>query len=245
MFTNNRSTETQSYFSSASYSTGLKKHFSSVYSYMSSALAVTGLVAYAASKSMTLMQLMFANPFMMLVFMFLPIGLSYYMASRVQSLSLSGMGTCLMVYSGLIGLSLAPIFLIYTGVSIAKTFFIASSVFGLTSIYGYVTKKDLSSIGSFAIMGVIGILVVSIVNIFLKSSGLDFAISLIGLACFIVLAAWDTQKIKDIYLSAGSAAQQSEMMQKLGVLSALSLYMDFINIFLFLLRFLGERRNND
>ena len=244
MFTN-KNTNTQSYFSSASYNGGLKRHFSSVYSYMSSALAVTGLVAFAASKSMTLMQLFFSNPFMMLIFMFFPIGLSYYMTSRVQTLSLSGMGTCLMVYSGLIGLSLAPIFLIYTGVSIAKTFFIASSVFGITSIYGYVTKKDLSSIGSFAMMGVIGIFLIFMVNMLLKSSGLDFAISLIGLACFIVLAAWDTQKIKDIYLSAGSVAQQSEMMQKLGVLSALSLYMDFINIFIFFLRFMGERRNNN
>jgi FtsH-binding integral membrane protein len=240
----NKNVNTQSYFTSASYSVGLRNHFASVYSYMSSALAITGLVAFAASKSMTLMQLFYSNPMMMLIFAFLPIGLSIYMVSKVQTMSLSGLSTCLMIYSGMIGLSLAPIFLIYTHVSIAKTFFISASVFGIMSIYGYTTKKDLASMGSFAIMGVIGVFIASLVNLFFKSSGLDFVISIIGLGCFIVLAAWDTQKIKNIYLSAGSAAQESDMMKKLGVLSALSLYLDFINIFMFLLRFMGERRND-
>lgn len=241
----NKGTTAQSYFTSASYSAGLKKHFSNVYSYMSSALAITGLIAFVCSHSTALMNTFFTNPFLMFIFALLPIGLSYYMISRIQTMSLSGAATCLMLYSGLIGFSLAPIFLIYTHTSIAKTFFISASMFGLTSIYGYVTKKDLSSVGSFAIMAVIGILIASLVNLFFKSSGLDFVISIIGLIAFIVLAAWDTQKVKNIYLSAGSVAQESEMMQKLAVLSALSLYIDFIQIFVFLLRFMGERRNHN
>ena len=240
----NKNTNTQAYFTAASYSEGLRNHFASVYSYMSSALALTGLVSFTASRSTTLMQLFFSNPILMLIFAFLPLGLSIYMGARAQKMSLPALSGCLMVYSGLIGLSLAPIFLIYTSVSLAKTFFISSAVFGAMSIYGYTTKKDLTSIGSFAIMGVIGIVILSLVNLFLKSSGLDFVISIFGLACFIILAAWDTQKIKNIYLSAGVAARESEMMKKLGVLSALSLYLDFINIFMFLLRFLGERRND-
>jgi FtsH-binding integral membrane protein len=217
----------------------------SVYNYMSSALAVTGLISYMASKSTTLMQLLFSNPVLMLIFALAPIGLVFYMSSKMQSMTLSGLSACLMIYAGLLGISIAPIFLIYTGVSIAKTFFISASVFGLTSLYGYTTKKDLTSVGSFAIMGVIGILIASIVNIFLKSSGLDFFISIIGVILFTVLAAWDTQKIKDIYLSAPNNMRNSEMMSKLAVMSALSLYMDFLNIFLFLLRFFGERRGND
>jgi FtsH-binding integral membrane protein len=232
-----------SYFSSASYDAGLRSHFLSVYNYMSSALAVTGLVSFFASKSTTLLQLLFANPFLLLIFALLPVGLVFYMSTKVYSMSLSSLTTCLFVYSGLIGVSLAPVFIIYTGASIAKTFFISASVFGLTSLYGYTTKKDLTSFGSFLIMGVIGLLVASIVNIFLKSSGMDFIISLVGVAIFTGLAAWDTQRIKDIYLSAPYEARNSEMMQKLGIMSALSLYMDFIQIFLYLLRFFGERRS--
>jgi FtsH-binding integral membrane protein len=240
-----KETQQNSYFSSASYSAGLRSHFISVYNYMSVALAVTGLIAFGASQSAGLMQAMFRSPVLMLIFALMPIGLVFYMSAKMQTMSLTALSGCLMIYSGMIGLSIAPIFLIYTGASIAKTFFISASVFGLTSLYGYTTKKDLTSVGSFAIMGVIGILIASLVNIFLKSSGLDFFISIIGVIVFVVLAAWDTQKVKDIYLSAGSSVRNSEMMSKLAVMSALSLYMDFVQIFMFLLRFFGDRRNDN
>ena len=238
--------ETQnSTFASASYSAGLRSHFMSVYNYMSSALAVTGLVSYLASQSTTLIQLLFSNPMLMLVFALAPLGLIFYMGSKMQTMSLSSLSTCLMIYAGLLGISIAPIFLIYTGGSIAKTFFISASVFGLTSLYGYTTKRDLTSIGSFAMMGVIGSLSASIVNIFLKSTALDFFVSIIGVGLFTALAAWDTQKIKDIYFASPSGMKNSEMMSKLAVMSALSLYMDFLNIFLFLLRFFGDRKGNN
>jgi len=237
--------ETQnSTFASASYSAGLRSHFMLVYNYMSSALALTGIVSYCASQSSTLIQLLFSNPILMLLFAFAPMGLILYMGSKMQSMSLSSLVTCLMIYAGLVGISIAPIFLIYTGASIAKTFFISSSVFGLTSLYGYTTKKDLTSVGSFAMMGVIGILFASIVNIFLKSTALDFFVSILGVVLFTALAAWDTQKIKDIYFAAPSDVKNSEMMKKLATMSALSLYMDFLNIFLFLLRFFGDRKEN-
>ena len=239
-----KETAQNSYFKSASHTAGLRSHFLSVYNCMSAALTVTGLVSFGASKSTTLMQMMFSNPMMMLIFSLMPIGLVFYMSAKVPTMTLSGLTGCLMVYSGLIGIAIAPIFLIYTGVSIAKTFFISASVFGLTSLYGYTTKRDLTGIGSFMVMAVIGILIASIVNIFLKSSGLEFIISIIGVGAFTILAAYDTQKVKDIYLSADSQTRNSEMMSKLAVMSALSLYMDFINIFMFLLRFMGERRND-
>jgi FtsH-binding integral membrane protein len=142
-------------------------------------------------------------------------------------------------YAGLMGLSLATIFVVYTGASITRVFLITASTFGAMSLYGYSTKKDLTSFGSFLIMGLIGIMIASLVNIFLKSSGLDFAISLIGVFIFIGLTAYDTQRIKQTYYH---FAGNDEMVNKMAVIGALSLYMDFINLFIMLLRFFGERK---
>ena len=136
------------------------------------------------------------------------------------------------------GVSLSYLGLIYTGQSLARTFFICSSVFGVMSLYGYSTKKDLTSMGSFLVMGLIGLIVVSLINIFLQSAAVEFATSLIGVAIFMGLIAWDTQKLKTMYYNSGGG----EMGQKMAIMGAFSLYLDFINLFLYLLRFFGDRR---
>ena len=136
-------------------------------------------------------------------------------------------------------ISLASLALIYTGESIARTFFICASVFGGMSLYGYTTNRDLTSMGSFFIMGLLGLIIASLVNLFLKSSALYFATSLIGIAIFMGLIAWDTQKIKSMYFSSGGG----ELGQKMSIMAAFTLYLDFINLFLYLLRFFGNRRN--
>ncbi len=138
------------------------------------------------------------------------------------------------------GMSLSHLGIMYTGESIARTFFICASVFGGMSIYGYSTQKDLTSMGSFLIMGVMGLIAASVINIFLQSSAINFATSLIGVAVFMGLIAWDTQKLKNIYYSTGGG----ELGQKMSIVGALSLYMDFINLFLYMIRFFGNRRDN-
>ena len=147
---------------------------------------------------------------------------------------------CLWIFAGLMGLSMASIFVIYTSTSIARVFFISASVFGAMSLYGYTTKKDLTALGSFLIMGLFGLIIASVVNIFLKSSALEFGLSLIGVFLFIGLTAYDTQRIKQNYYQ---FAGNKEMVAKSAVMGALSLYMDFINLFMMLLRFFGDRRN--
>jgi hypothetical protein len=138
------------------------------------------------------------------------------------------------------GLSLSTLLVIYTGASVTRVFFITASVFGAMSLYGYTTKKDLTSMGSFMTMGLIGLISASLVNLFLKSSALDFALSILGVVIFIGLTAYDTQKIKQMYYQASGNA---EMATKMAVMGALNLYMDFINLFIMMLRFFGDRRN--
>jgi FtsH-binding integral membrane protein len=141
------------------------------------------------------------------------------------------------IYAALVGASLASVFMVYTDASIVKTFAVTAASFGALSLYGYTTKRDLSAMGSFLVMGLFGLIIASVVNIFLKSSALDFAVSAIGVLVFAGLTAWDTQKIKEMYLEADGF----EAMGKKAVMGALSLYMDFINLFLFLLRFMGNK----
>jgi FtsH-binding integral membrane protein len=143
-----------------------------------------------------------------------------------------------MLYAGLLGLALMSILVIYTGSSVARTFFISAASFGALSLYGYTTQRDLSPIGSFLIMGLFGLILAMIVNIFLKSTGLEFVISAVGVLIFAGLTAWDTQKIKEIY----SANDHGTVAVRYSVMGALTLYLDFINLFLFMLRFLGDRR---
>ena len=169
-----------------------------------------------------------------------PIAFVFMFSMGLARMNASMAKVLLWVFAGIMGLSLSSVFLIYTGGSIARVFFISASVFGAMSLYGYTTKKDLTTWGSFLMMGLLGIIIASVVNIFLKSSALEFAVSLIGVVIFVGLTAYDTQRIKGAYYSAGG---DSESVSKLAVMGALNLYMDFINLFLHMLRFFGDRRS--
>ena len=166
------------------------------------------------------------------------LGLVFFMSFRIQTLQPSTALMLFMVYAGLLGVMLSSVFLTYTDGSIARTFFISAASFGALSLYGYTTQRDLSPIGSFLTMGLFGLILAMLVNMFLKSSGLDFAISAIGVLIFAGLTAWDTQKIKEMY----SVNDDGTVAGRKAVMGALTLYLDFINLFLFLLRFLGDRR---
>jgi FtsH-binding integral membrane protein len=226
---------------------GLRAHMLRVYNYMASALALTGIVALFAANSPAFLSLLYqvenGNPvgvsgFGWLV-MFAPLGLVLWLSFGIQRMSLFTAQAVYWAYAALIGLSLSSIFLVYTGESIARTFFVTAGTFGAMSIYGYTTKRDLSGMGAFLIMGLIGLLLASLVNIFLQSSALSFATSVIGVLIFVGLTAYDTQKIKVMYYQMSG---QGEALAKAAVMGALSLYMDFINIFIYLLRFMGERK---
>lgn len=223
----------------ASYDSSLREYMVKIYQYMSIALAVSGAIAFFVSSSPTLVKTLFGTPIMWLV-MFAPLIFVFFFSYKLATISAETAKSFLWIYSALMGLSLATIFLAYTATSIARVFFITASTFGAMSIYGYTTKKDLSAVGSFLIMGLFGVIIASLINIFLKSSALEFAISIIGVFIFIGLTAYDTQKIKHNYYQ---FAGNSEMTNKLAVMGALNLYMDFINLFMMLLRFMGERRN--
>ncbi|MBN9055455.1 MAG: Bax inhibitor-1/YccA family protein, partial [Rhizobiales bacterium] len=160
-----------------------------------------------------------------------------FQCERRTTMSASAAQMTFWAFCAVMGLSLASVFLVFTGMSIARTFFIAATMFGATSLYGYVTKRDLPKFGSFLMMGLIGVIIASIVNIFLGSSALQFAVSVIGILVFVGLTAWDTQNIKEQY--AENIGQESQ--QKMAVFGALSLYLNFVNIFQLLLNFTGER----
>ena len=166
------------------------------------------------------------------------LGLVFFLSFRISSLQPSTALALFMLYAGLLGLMLSSVFMAYTGASITRTFFISAASFGALSLYGYSTQRDLSPIGSFLVMGLFGLILAMVVNIFLKSSGLDFAISAIGVLIFAGLTAWDTQRIKEMY----SVSDDGTVAGRKAVMGALTLYLDFINLFLFLLRFLGDRR---
>jgi uncharacterized protein len=215
---------------------GLRQHMLRVYNYMALGLVVTGIVAYVVGTTPALYVPIFQTPLKWVV-MLAPLAFVLFFSFKMESLSASTAQTLFWAFCAVMGLSLASIFLVFTGVSIARTFFIAATMFGATSLYGYTTKRDLSQFGSFLIMGLIGVVIASIVNIFLGSTALQFAISVIGILVFVGLTAWDTQSIKEQY---GSAMGREET-QKLAVFGAFSLYLNFVNIFQLLLNFTGER----
>lgn len=236
---NSKSSFASSASRTATFDSALRDYMVKVYQHMSIALVISGLVAFLVSSSPQLMQAIFGTPLAYVV-MFAPLVFVIFFGFKLNSMSSEKARGYLYFYAGLMGLSLATIFVVYTGASITRVFLITASTFGAMSLYGYSTKKDLTSFGSFLIMGLIGIMIASLVNIFLKSSGLDFAISLIGVFIFIGLTAYDTQRIKQTYYHfAGNA----EMTSKMAIMGALNLYMDFINLFIMLLRFMGERRS--
>ena len=215
---------------------GLRQHMLRVYNYMGLGLVMTGLVAFIVGTTPALYVPIFSTPLKWFV-MLAPLAFVLFFSFRMESMSASGAQTLFWAFCAVMGLSLASIFLVFTGTSIARTFFIAAAMFGATSLYGYTTKRDLSQFGSFLIMGLIGVVIASLVNLFLASSALQFVISVIGIVVFVGLTAWDTQSIKEQYAENFDA----ESTQKLAVFGAFSLYLNFINIFQLLLTFTGQR----
>ena len=216
---------------------GLRQYMLKVYNYMASGVALTGVVAALTVKSDTLMQLVFGTPLRWVIFL-APLGLVFFLSARMHKMSASAAQTTFWIFAGLMGLSLASIFAVYTNTSIARVFFISAGTFAAMSLYGYTTNRDLSGWGSFLFMGLIGIVIASIVNIFLVSSALHFAISVIGVLVFVGLTAYDTQSIKNMY----SEADHAEIHGKKAIMGALRLYLDFINLFIMLLHLFGQRR---
>jgi len=216
---------------------GLRDYMLRIYNYMASGLALTGAIAYMGFRSRIYEQI--AGTPLMWVVMLAPLGVVFYLSARINAMSFATAQTWFWVYAGLVGLSLSSIFMIYSGASITRVFFITAGMFGAMSIYGYTTKKDLTSMGSFLFMGLIGVILASVVNIFLASAALHFAISVIGVLVFVGLTAYDTQKIKEIYF----AGDGHEVMGKKSIMGALTLYLDFLNLFLMMLRLMGGNRN--
>ncbi|MGV1986563.1 Bax inhibitor-1/YccA family protein [Agrobacterium sp. 22-221-1] len=234
---------------------GLRAYMLKVYNLMALALVITGVAAFGFAMLATtsdpaaavatlpngkmltsLGALVYASPLRWVV-MLAPLGLVFFLSFRIQNMSVSAAQTTFWVYAALMGVSLSSIFLRYTEGSIVQTFFVTAASFGALSLYGYTTKKDLSGFGSFLIMGLFGLIIASIVNIFLASSALQFAISAIGVLIFAGLTAYDTQKIKEMYFDADDVAVAGRK----AIMGALTLYLDFINLFTFLLQFLGNR----
>ena len=216
---------------------GLRSFMLGVYNYMAGGLAITGLVAWFVAHSPAMMQAIFGTPLQWVVFL-APLALVFWLSSRIQSMPVGRARALFFVYAGLIGVMLSTIFLVYTGASITMTFFTTAAAFAGLSLVGYTTKRDLTGMGSFLVIGLIGILVAMVVNFFLKSSGLDFAISVGGVLIFAGLTAFDSQRIKEMYY----AGDAGEMAARKSIIGALRLYLDFINLFLFLLRLMGNRR---
>ena len=228
---------------------GLRAYMLRVYNYMAAGVALTGVVAWfifnaavqtngAGQLALTSFgQTIYGGPLMIVLFL-ATLGIVFFLSFRVHTLQPATALGLFMLYAALLGVMLSSVFLTYTHASIARTFFISAASFGALSLYGYTTQRDLSPIGSFLIMGLFGLILAMLVNIFLKSTGLDFAISAIGVLIFAGLTAWDTQKIKEMY----SANDDGTVSGRKSVMGALTLYLDFINLFLFMLRFMGDRR---
>jgi len=229
---------------------GLRAYMIRVYNYMAAGVALTGVVAWftynAAVITNAAGQITGLTPFGSAIFggpvtliLFLgTLGIVFFISFRISSLQPSTALMLFMGYAALLGLMLSSVFLAYTQTSITRTFFITAASFGALSLYGYTTQRDLSPIGAFLVMGLFGLILAMVVNIFLGSQGLTFAISVIGVLIFAGLTAWDTQRIKEMY----NVNDDGTMVGRKAVMGALTLYLDFINLFLFLLRFMGDRR---
>ena len=232
------------------YDVGLRAHMIRVYNYMAGGVALTGLVAWFTYQASVVTnasgsivgltpfgQTLFGSP-LMWVLVLAPLGLVFFISFRIGHMQASTAKLLFFVYAGLMGISLATIFMVYTQTSITRVFFISAATFGALSLYGYTTQRSLDGMGSFLIMGLFGLIIASLVNIFLKSSGLDWALSVIGVLIFAGLTAWDTQKIKEFY----DPQDDGTIAGRKAIMGALSLYLDFINMFMMLLRLFGDRR---
>jgi hypothetical protein len=221
---------------------GLRSYMLSVYNYMASGVLLTGIVAMLFSRGgaeSPAAQIMGAGGLLAWVIILSPLAIVMIMSFGINRLSAGTAQALYWAYAVLMGLSLSTVFLVYTGASIATTFFASAVAFLSLSLWGYTTKKDLSAFGTFLIMGLVGLIVASLVNIFLRSPAMNLAISAIGVLVFAGLTAYDTQKIKSMYFV---VAGTGELAKKTAIMGALTLYLDFINLFLFLLRFMGDRR---
>ncbi|MBS1237099.1 MAG: putative cold-shock inducible rane protein [Deltaproteobacteria bacterium] len=214
----------------------------SVYNWMGIGLALTGFVAYYVSTSESLLRLVFGNPLVLLVLIVVELGLVFSIAGMVNRMSAGTATALFVIYSGLNGVTLSSIFLLYVQSSIVSTFFVCAATFIACSLYGWMTKKDLTSLGGFMMMGLIGIVIASLVNLFIKSSSMSMIISYIGVFVFVGLTAYDTQKIKHMAMTQ-PANLDGAVVRKGAILGALSLYLDFINLFLMLLSIFGQRRD--
>jgi FtsH-binding integral membrane protein len=240
----------------AAYDAGLRSYMLGVYNYMSLGLAITGVLALAMytlavtsnpEQAVTQMgdlmltsfgRALFSGP-LMWFFLLAPLGLVFYISARIDRLTASTATNLFLVYSGLMGVSLSPILLVYTHTSIANVFFITAASFGGLSLWGYTTRRDLAPMGAFLTMGLIGLIIASVVNLFVGSSTFQFGLSIIGVLIFAGLTAWDTQTIKEMY----DGSDSSEVATKKSVLGALRLYLDFINMFIMMVQLFGQRRD--
>jgi uncharacterized protein len=229
---------------------GLRAHMIRVYNYMAMGVALTGVVAWLTFNAAVVTnaagtitgltafgQAIFGGPAVLLLVLG-TFGLVMFISFRIHALQPGTALGLFMLYAGLLGLMLSSVFLAYTGASVTRVFFISAASFGALSLYGYTTQRNLSAFGSFLFMGMIGLFIAMLVNMFLKSSGLDFVISAAGVLIFAGMTAWDTQRIKEMY----DPMQDGTVAGRQAVMGALQLYLDFLNLFLFLLRFLGDRR---
>jgi hypothetical protein len=214
---------------------GLRAYMLRIYNYMAAGVALTGLVAFVTYQlsGPALLQ----SP-LMWVLVLAPLALVFFISSRINTLSVETARLLFFIYAATVGLSLSTIFHVYTGSSITRVFFISATTFGALSIWGYTTRRDLSGFGTFLFMGLIGIIIASLVNLFLRSSGLDWMISIVGVGVFAGLTAYDTQRIKGMYDRSDDATSAGRK----AVMGALSLYLDFINLFMMMLRLMGGRR---
>ncbi|MCX8479801.1 MAG: Bax inhibitor-1/YccA family protein [Chitinophagales bacterium] len=219
--------------------TGLTRLMGRVYGWMGAALLISALSSLLFLSSETALQLVFGNRIGFWVLIILEFLLVIGISGAINRISASTATALFILYAILNGITLSPILLIYTGASVAATFFITAATFGVMSIAGYVTKKDLSTMGSYLIMGLIGVIIASVVNMFLHSETMDYIISYLGVFIFIGLTAYDTQKIKTL---GQEAINNGASMQKIAILGALTLYLDFVNLFLYLLRLFGRRK---
>jgi len=225
-------------FDQAAIDAGLRQYMLSIYNYMTIALVITGLVAFGVSQSPAAMHAIFGTPLKWVV-MLAPLGFVFLFSARIHAMTPSTAQMVFWAFAATMGLSMASIFLVFTGTSIARVFFITAATFGATSLYGYTTRTDLSKFGSFLFMGLIGIVLASLVNIFIGSSALQFAISVIGVLLFTGLTAYDTQRLKELYAD----SYDRDSLSRIAIMGALQLYLDFINLFTFLLQLLGQRNN--
>ena len=229
---------------------GLRAYMLKVYNYMTTGLILTGLIAWFFGKASiitndygqlvgltSLGETLFYSPLKWLI-MLAPLGFVFYLSARMHKMSLSKAQITFWIYSAIMGLSLSWIFIVFTNISIVRVFFISAATFGAMSLYGYTTKRDLTKLGGFLFMGLIGIIIASLVNMFIGSTALQFAFSIIGVLVFVGLTAYDTQKIKNMYY----AGDSSDIEGKKALMGALRLYLDFINLFILLLQLFGQRR---